>query len=198
MAQIPDFIAHYMDQGIGEDCTRELLRIASQYEHDRNKIDTPERHAGDRRYKDLTGKQNPYSVAYELKNLREKCLAETKDIANSYAKNGGISLVDFEEKSLETDKTIIAKEVEEPVKEVSQKERQAAQASNNQGQSKEEQKKHLIEQMKGQSGKEKAIAKEQPQSENLNEGKELSEREKLIAQMKENSQSMTQKHERGI
>jgi hypothetical protein len=95
VAKTPEFIEHYINQLISEECIIELNKLSGEYHQERKKIDVPERHVGDRTYVALKGKENPNSVANELKRLEQSTKQKALEISKREAEKYGSKLIEF-------------------------------------------------------------------------------------------------------
>lgn len=104
MAKTPEFIEHYINQLISEECIIELNKLSGEYHQERKKIDVPERHVGDRTYVALKGKENPNSVANELKRLEQSTKQKALEISKREAEKYGSKLIEFPDPEKEKEK----------------------------------------------------------------------------------------------
>lgn len=96
MAGKPDFIQHYIDQLISDDCVVELTELAYEYEKKSKEINNPQRHEGDRRYREEKGRENPRSVQIEQKFLDIEFAKKANQVTERHAKLQGVEVIPFE------------------------------------------------------------------------------------------------------
>jgi hypothetical protein len=213
MAQETNFIKHYIDQVISEECVIELNQLAREYKKEKADLTQFEdkRRFADAVYEKKTGQPNPNSLTTQLDMLDAKYKDAFKTVTAKHAAIEGVSFNEFKEpepqksvkeKSAETEKQLNEKQEAMNAKIEASIERQKQQQEQEQKpervDTKEEQKTQLIEQMREQWGMNKEkILEPQKVDENIM-NVELSREEKraqLIEQMKQQSQEISRNKE---
>ena len=105
MNSVTEIIDHYINQSINEDCVIELNNLKKDYQKKEAKIDSRERHEGDRRYKELTGKENPNSVRFEMARLYNTTKKEAEIVTAKHAKEEGLEYEKYDEKKIQSQKS---------------------------------------------------------------------------------------------
>ena len=106
MAGTPNYIEHYINQLISDDCVIELRQLAREYKTERDSIDNRERHVGDREYKLLKGIENPNSVRIELKRLDQRYKDEAKKITYKHAEKEGVEIEEWKDPEIDQEQSI--------------------------------------------------------------------------------------------
>lgn len=209
MAQEPNFIKHYIDQVISEECVIELNQLAREYKKEKADLTQFEdkRRFADAVYEKKTGQPNPNSLTTQLDMLDAKYKDAFKTVTAKHAQIEGVSFKEFKEaepeksakeKSAETEKHLNEKQEAMTAKIEASKEREKQENKPERATSKEEQKAQLIQQMREQWGMNKEKIQE-PENANSNiKSEELSREEKraqLIEQMKQQSQELSRNKE---
>lgn len=209
----PDFINHYINQYISEQCVIELNQLSYDYLKQKQETEKEQRETASNRvrYKELTGKESNDPFPARLNKLDFDAKQAALAIAKKEALLIGIDVKEWKnpepektvkEKSIETEKHLNEKQEAMNAKIVASKERQKQQQKQEQKpervDTKEKQKAQLIQQMREQWGMNKEKFQE-PENANSNiKSEELSREEKraqLIEQMKQQSQELSRNKE---
>lgn len=95
MDSTPDFIKHYIDQIINEECIIELNDLSREYNSKKKEIDNNEKHGADKKYKDLTGKDNPNSAKVQRDKLESEYKKKATEVAKKHATKENVPLVEW-------------------------------------------------------------------------------------------------------
>lgn len=208
----PDFINHYINQYISEQCVIELNKLSYDYLKEKQAIEKEQRDTAPNRkeYTKLTGEEANNPFPEKLKKLEVNSKQAALNIAKKEAQLNGTIAKEWKdpepeksvkEKSAETEKHLNEKQEAMTAKINASKERERDQEREQKPEratSKEEQKAQLIQQMREQWGmnKEKIFEPQKVDENVMNE--ELSREEKraqLIEQMKQQSQELSRNKE---